>query len=80
MERPEIVAARALSEADEERHLWEVRLRLYGGVTLATVRQQAERLRQTLGLPYLRVGDDPDGVILYLGAQPAGLTSRPARG
>ena len=41
LERPEIVAARALSEADEERHLWEVRLRLYGGVTLATVRQQA---------------------------------------
>jgi hypothetical protein len=73
LDRPEIAAARALSEANEQTHLWEVRLRLYGGVTLAAVRQQADRLRQTLGVPYLRVADAPDGVTLYLGAPPAGL-------
>lgn len=50
--------------------VWEVRLRLYGGVTLADVRGARARLETAFGTPWLRVGADPDGCVIYAGARP----------
>lgn len=71
--RPEIAGARCLSEPGEPA-IWEVELRLYGGVTLSDVRSSAERLRQSFGVPWLRASEGDDGVILHVGAEPASTT------
>lgn len=70
MPRPEVVSAKALTRPGDGPHIWEISLRLYGGVTLADVRHRAEALRQSLGSPWLRVGEVGDGAILFAGASP----------
>ena len=71
LHRPETITARAMTSARSRNgHIWEVSLRLYGGDTLADVRKNAERIRQALGTPWLRVADSEDGCLLYLGVSP----------
>lgn len=77
--RPELVRATALTVAESRHHIWNIRLRLYGGVTLADVRGQAHRLRQAFGVEWLRVDGADDGCSLYLGRQPKSRTVRLAR-
>lgn len=85
--RPEVVSATCLTGAPAKRtrpdrlaappmrsptgNLWSIQLRLYGGVTLATVRTAAERLRSEMGAPWLRVERAEDGCTLYVGQVPA---------
>lgn len=71
MARPEVVAVKALTKPGGRGHIWEVRLRLYGGVAFGDVRTMGERLRQALGVDWLRVADAEDGCVLYVGAKPA---------
>lgn len=71
LKRPEVVEARCLTAPSPRGpHLWRVQLRLHDGVTLADVRSAAEKLRQSLGVPWLRVSQAADGVTLHAGAVP----------
>lgn len=73
LKRPEVVEARALTQESPARgpHLWRVQLRLHDGVTLADVRSASGKLRQALGIPWLRVAEASDGVVVYAGGDPA---------
>jgi hypothetical protein len=77
---PEVIAVRPLttpSDADDNReHAWEVKLRLYGGVTSSQVRGQGGRIAETLGISWVRVTDIEDGCALYMGTHPSTETLR----
>ncbi|GAB3176007.1 hypothetical protein GCM10027059_50210 [Myceligenerans halotolerans] len=68
--RPEVIKVVALTDATSRQHVWRIEVRLYGGVTLADVRGGIGRLRQSLGVPWLRVAAAPDGCTVYAGASP----------
>ncbi|MFC8797284.1 FtsK/SpoIIIE domain-containing protein [Promicromonospora sp. NPDC057138] len=68
--RPEVLKVAALTAAASRHHIWRIDIRLYGGVTLADVRGAVARLRQSLGVPWLRVATSSDGCTLYAGAAP----------
>lgn len=68
--RPEVVNARALTKSSADEHIWEVGLRLYGGVTTADVRAKGARIAENLAVPWVRVTDADDGCVLYFGARP----------
>jgi hypothetical protein len=68
--RPEVYEVRALTERRSRGHIWELKLRLYGGVTLAEVRTAAEKIRQAMGSGWLRVAAAPDGCVIVAGAHP----------
>lgn len=57
-----------------DKQIWEVQVRLYGGVTLAEIRGVAQKIRQTLGAPWLRIAPAPSGVTLFFGHLPAEVT------
>ncbi|MDA8283584.1 MAG: FtsK/SpoIIIE domain-containing protein, partial [Actinomycetota bacterium] len=69
--RPEVVVATPLSSARSKAHLWQITLQCYGGVTSADVRSRSERIRRAMQAPWLRVEDAPQGVTLYVGAEPS---------
>lgn len=68
--RPELYAAHPLTRPSDSAHIWEARLRLYGGVTSDMVRKQAEKIRETLDVPWVRVAAAKHGVSLFVGAHP----------
>lgn len=68
--RPEVVNVRALTKPSARTHLWQIRLRLYGGITFGDIRTRTERLRQALGTTWLAVSEADDGCILYAGSHP----------
>jgi hypothetical protein len=68
--RPEVSDVRALTDRKSRGHLWEIKLRLHGGVTLAEVRTAAQKLRQHLGSDWLRVAEAQDGCVIIAGADP----------
>lgn len=70
--KPEVFRARCLTSARSREHIWQIEVALHGGVTVADVRTRADRLRQALGVPWLRVADAGHGyVTVYTGAEPA---------
>jgi S-DNA-T family DNA segregation ATPase FtsK/SpoIIIE len=76
LERPEVVAARPLSAPDSPAALWEVVLRLHGGVTMADVSAKAPALRQALGASWLAVEPGGEGAVLLAGASPRSRSLR----
>ncbi len=68
--RPELVIADCLTAPGSPGGIWEITLRLYGGVTLADVRAKAGRIRQTLDTPWLRVAPADAGCVLFAGVRP----------
>ncbi|WP_300265712.1 FtsK/SpoIIIE domain-containing protein [Microbacterium sp.] len=69
--RPEVIAAKALTTPRSEEHIWDVTLRLYGGVTLADVKRVAEKIRQGMGsCAWLRVTGHEEGCRVVAGANP----------
>tara|TARA_R110002051_G_scaffold314950_4_gene392657 strand:+ start:1004 stop:4957 length:3954 start_codon:yes stop_codon:yes gene_type:complete len=68
--RPEVSDVRALTDRSSRGHVWEIKLRLYGGVTLAEVRTASQKLRQHLGSDWLRVAQAQDGCVIVAGADP----------
>lgn len=68
--RPELISARAMSTLHSTTHLWQLRIRLYGGVTLADIRRKANQLRSIWSVDYLRVREDLEGVRIVAGAHP----------
>lgn len=74
--RPEVVAARPLSEPGSLVALWEVVLRLHGGVTMADVSTKAPALRQVMGASWLVVEPGGEGAVLLVGASPRSRSLR----
>lgn len=69
--RPELIETRALTTPRSEEHIWDLTLRLYGGVTLADVKRVAERIRQGMGAcAWLRVTGNENGCRVVAGANP----------
>lgn len=66
--KPEISAAECLTMPASPRHVWKVRLSLYGATTLADIRKKADSIQAQLGAPWLRVREDEEGEVwLYMG-------------
>ena len=70
--RPELATACCLTAPGSPGGIWEITLRLYGGVTLADVRARAGRIRQSLDAPWLRIAPDLAGCLLFAGSHPEG--------
>jgi hypothetical protein len=69
--RPEVTEATCLTaRSSTRRHIWRVGLRLHDGVTLSDVRGMSERIRGSLGSPWLRIEPSPEGCTVYAGALP----------
>jgi len=68
--RPEVSDVRPLTDRKSRGHLWEIKLRLHGGVTLSEVRTAAQKIRQHLGSDWLRVAEAQDGCVIVAGADP----------
>lgn len=69
--RPEIVSATALTSRGSVEHIWDLTLRLYGGVTFQKVKKALESIRQGMGAAaWVRVTGHPDGMRLVVGAPP----------
>lgn len=70
--RPEVVSVVALTKPDSVRHVWEVRLRLFG-TTLAAVRAVESKLAAALQVPWLRFDvSGSEGTIVVLCGDPGG--------
>ncbi len=69
--RPEIISAKCLTAADSNGHIWEMKLRLYGGVTLEEVRSSSEKIRQSMGCQWIRVIEDTYGCTIAAGVKPS---------
>lgn len=70
--RPEIISAKCLTSPESSGHIWEMKLRLYGGVTLEEVRSASERLRQSMACQWIRVIEDTYGCTIAAGVKPSG--------
>lgn len=77
--RPEVVTARCLTVGDARKHLWQTQLRLHGGVVGEDVRVKQQKLRQALGVEWLRIADAEDGVTIYGGCLPTDAQLRHER-
>lgn len=55
-------------------HIWRIDMRLYDGVTLTDVRSMAAKIQETLGSPWLRIKEAPDGCSIVVGSDPADVT------
>ena len=73
--KPEVYLARCLTSVRSRTHIWQVDVALHGGTTVRDVRTSADRLRQALGVPWLRVADAGHGyVTIFAGADPGAVT------
>lgn len=70
LDRPELISARPMTVPVARSHLWLLRIRLYGGVTLADIRRKANQLRSVWSVEYLRVREDIEGVQIIAGTHP----------
>ncbi|MCK9917272.1 FtsK/SpoIIIE domain-containing protein [Microbacterium ginsengisoli] len=69
--RGEVLSAICLTSPASTGHIWDIRVRLYGGVTLLAVKAAAEKIRQGLGAAeWLRVTADAEGCRIVAGANP----------
>lgn len=69
--RPEVASARILTKPTARSHIWEITVRLYGGVTLSDVRGQVSRIKGALSAPWLRIAPHEFGCTIFVGQQPA---------
>lgn len=73
--RPQLVTASPLTSRESDLHIWEVKVRLYGGVTLANLRKQHHSIKETLGVPWLRFKERPGSVVsIFAGAAVGDVT------
>lgn len=78
--RAELVSATALTARQSRTHIWDLTLRLYGGVTLLAVKSAAEKIRQGMGAAeWLRITGHPEGVRIVVGASPSARDIQYAR-
>lgn len=74
--QPEVYDVQCLTAPRSRGHIWKIKVRLYGGVTLAEVRGAQQKLKQAWASDWLRVTESPtgDGIIIVAGANPARIT------
>ncbi|MGL5827764.1 MAG: FtsK/SpoIIIE domain-containing protein [Nocardioides sp.] len=77
--QPEVYDVRCLTGTASRGHIWQMRLRLYGGVTLDDTRRKSETIRQAWGVEWFRVDTAPDGCVVVAGVSPTGATFANAR-
>lgn len=67
--RPEVVDATALTRPNSRGHVWRLRVRLFGGVTLDRLRTAEGKLVGAMSVPWLRLSPDRvDGFVnIYVG-------------
>lgn len=70
LKRPEVVSVEPVTSSRSPRHIWKIRVRFYGGVTLSDVRSKADNIRSAYGVPWLRVMPADDGCIIVAGCKP----------
>lgn len=69
--RPDVITATSLTSTKSRKHIWDLTIRLYDGVTLAKVKAAQETLRLAMhGCEWLRVTEAPEGCRIVLGAEP----------
>lgn len=69
--RPEVISARPLTRpGGASGHLWQVEMRLYGGVSLSDVRAKMSRIASSLSTPWIQVtpSKQPQCLVMVLGA------------
>ena len=72
-DRPEVDGVTCLTKPESYKHIWKIDLSLHGGVTLAELRAQANKIRQHWGSQWLRVTVSKEGsVSIVAGARPGG--------
>lgn len=72
---PQLVRATCLTDRTSRSHIWEIRVRLFGGVTLANLRKQHHSIKETLGVPWLRFKERPESIIsIFAGAPQSRVT------
>lgn len=68
---PEVISAEALTRPKSKGQVWKVHLRLYDGVTTATLKLAATKLAQSMGgVRWLRFEESEVGCYLVMGAMP----------
>lgn len=78
--RPEVLSVQCLTSPGSREHIWQVSLRLYGGVTLSDVRGAAQRIKTALGTKWLRVAPGDEGCVIFAGGEPGKVKlARPER-
>ena len=78
--RPEVLVVQAITAPTSREHIWQVTLRLYGGVTLSDVRGAATRIKVALGTSWLRVATHAEGCTIFAGGTPRKVKlARPER-
>lgn len=69
--RPEVMGRglACLTSPSSQRHLWQVNLRLYDGLTVNDVRAKERNIQSSLQVPYLRIvaTDDRSEIVMILG-------------
>jgi hypothetical protein len=72
--RPEPMAVKCLTTKDSMEHVWQVALRLYGGVTVKDLRAKLPGLQAAATVPWMLVAEMPGGdAALLLGGVPTPL-------
>lgn len=71
LKRPELITATCLTRNAGTDTVWQLSIRLHDGVTFADVRSKASVLRESFGVPWLRMEPESDGVSIYAGGRPA---------
>jgi hypothetical protein len=68
---PEVISAEALTRTSSKGHVWKIHLRLYEGVTAATLKLNAVKLAQAMGgVRWLRFEESDLGCYIVAGAMP----------
>jgi S-DNA-T family DNA segregation ATPase FtsK/SpoIIIE len=69
--RGELISSAALTSRQSSKHIWDLTVRLYGGVTLLAVKAAAEKIRQGMGAAeWLRITGHAEGARIVVGASP----------
>ena len=73
--QPEVFDAECLTTTDSPDHIWKMHVRLYGGVMVSDVQENAQRIKESWGCPWLKVlpSHSGDGVNIIAGADPASV-------
>ncbi|MFS0885152.1 FtsK/SpoIIIE domain-containing protein [Aeromicrobium sp. 179-A 4D2 NHS] len=74
--QPEVYDVQCLTGPRSRGNIWKIKVRLYGGVTLAEVRGAQQKIKQAWASDWLRVTESPtgDGIIIIAGANPKRVT------
>jgi len=69
--RPEVISVTPMTGRRADKHIWDIRVRLYGDVSPKQVKEKLAQLRNGMGaVPWLRVTETSDGCRIVAGTHP----------